>query len=57
MEWHMQQGLAVTWVEGEQELQKRGLKSIPPSVLNTCKQSKKSQKSRISSYKSYKNIF
>ncbi len=40
----MQQGLAVTWVEGEQELQKRGLKSIPPSVLNTCKQSKKSQK-------------
>lgn len=37
MEWHMQQGLAVTWIEDKHEIKSQGLSSIPPEVLNTCK--------------------
>ena len=40
MEWHMQQGLAITWVEDKQEIKTQGLSSIPKEVLNTCKNNK-----------------
>jgi hypothetical protein len=37
MEWHMQQGLAITWLENKQGIKSQGLTSIPSKVLETCK--------------------
>jgi iron transport multicopper oxidase len=36
MEWHFGQGLAMTWIEGKDQLQKIGYNGIPQEVRDTC---------------------
>jgi iron transport multicopper oxidase len=36
VEWHMDIGMSMLFVEGEKELQDRGIKSFSSSMLNTC---------------------
>jgi iron transport multicopper oxidase len=38
MEWHMQQGLAFNWIEGQSVIEQRG-PSIPWEIRNTCRNS------------------
>jgi iron transport multicopper oxidase len=37
MEWHMQQGLAVTLIENADALMKNGMKSIPNDIQQMCR--------------------